>query len=84
MSESLKVLILNASLKHGPEASNTEEVALMVADEIKQHAAAEHEVIRLSDLNILVGLKSNMGPGDEWPQVAEKIKAADTGRLNHI
>lgn len=73
----LKILILNASLKHEPEKSNTEEVADMVVAEIKKHADAEEEMVRLSDKNIPVGLKYKESEDDEWPQIVEKIQNAD-------
>jgi multimeric flavodoxin WrbA len=35
------------------------------------------EIVRLADLDIPVGTKSRMSPGDDWPAVLEKILAAD-------
>jgi multimeric flavodoxin WrbA len=77
MNESLNVLILNASLKHGTGASNTEEVALMVIDEMKKHTTIVSEVVRLADKNIPVGLGFKESDDDEWPSIVEKIQAAD-------
>ena len=37
----------------------------------------ETEVVRPVDYNIPFGVDSDMGNGDEWPQILEKIKAAD-------
>ena len=34
----LNVLVLNGSLKHGPEVSNTEEVANLVLEKMQEHA----------------------------------------------
>lgn len=75
--ETLKVLVLNASLKHEPEGSNTGEVADMVVEEMRKHASIEAEVVRLADKNIPVGLKFQEGEGDEWPGIVEQIKNAD-------
>jgi multimeric flavodoxin WrbA len=75
--EPLNVLVLNASLKHGPDVSNTEEVALMVVDEMKKRAAIAHEIVRLSDKRIPVGLGYKEGDDDEWPQIVEQIRKAD-------
>lgn len=72
----LKVLVLNASLKHGPEISNTEELAQMVLDNMKEYKVSS-EIIRLSDKNIPAGLGFREGEGDEWPDIVKKIKAAD-------
>ena len=75
--ENLKVLILNASLKHGPGTSNTEEVALQVVEEMKKGAVIDLESIRLSDKIIPVGLGYKETEDDEWPSISEKIVAAD-------
>ena len=77
---SLKVLMLNASLKHrtSEEPSNTEEVCEMV---LKEMTNEEHEVkgeiIRLSDLNIPVGLNFRESADDDWPDIAQKIRDTD-------
>jgi multimeric flavodoxin WrbA len=74
----LKVLILNASLKHGPEVSNTEEVSNLVIDEMnKLQIPIESKTIRLADKKIPVGLSFREGDDDEWPQIVDDIKAAD-------
>jgi multimeric flavodoxin WrbA len=72
-----KVLVLNASLKHGDEASSTEEVASMVLAEIEKHTPIESHIIRLADKNIPVGLKYRESDDDEWPAIADEIKASD-------
>lgn len=73
----LKVLVLNASLKHAPNASNTEEVTDLVLAEMKKHGKTEVETVRLADRNIPVGLKHRESDNDEWPDIGEQIKAAD-------
>ena len=74
---SLKVLILNASLKHVPEISNTEEVANMVISEMKKIGKISVTHIRLADRNIPVGLKFRESKNDEWPSITKQIRAAD-------
>ena len=75
--EELRVLVLNASLKHKGDSqpSNTEEVAQLVLDNMA--GKIKSEIIRLSDKNIPVGLSFKESPDDEWPGIVEKIKAAD-------
>jgi multimeric flavodoxin WrbA len=73
----LNVLVLNASLKHAPEVSSTQEVVDLVLAEMPKHAAVNTVVIRLADKNIPVGLGYNEGPDDEWPAIVEEIKKAD-------
>lgn len=74
---SLKVLVLNASLKHGSEPSNTEEVANLVIEKMRAHAVIETETVRLADEDLPVGLGFRMSETDAWPTIVEKIHAAD-------
>lgn len=73
----MKVLVLNASLKHAPEASNTSEVTELVLAEMRTHGKVDAEEIRLADRNIPVGLGFRESDDDEWPEIAEKLRAAD-------
>lgn len=75
--EPIKVLVLNASLKHGSEESNTEEVTNLVLEKMKGLSEIESEIVRLSDKNIPVGLGYEESEDDEWPEVVEKIKTAN-------
>src|SRR4051812_49044133 len=77
MNDTLNVLVLNASLKHGDTPSNTEEVAQMVLGEMSKHAALESEIVRLADKDIPVGLGFKESESDEWPGIVDKIKKAD-------
>jgi len=73
-----KVLILNGSLKHEPDVSNTEEVTQLVIDNIKSlHPNSEADVVRLADKNIPVGLAFKESDDDDWPEIAKKIREAD-------
>lgn len=73
----LKVLVLNASLKHAPETSNTEEVANLVIEEMRAHTPLEVETVRLADMHIPVGLSFKESEDDEWPIIAEHLRSAD-------
>jgi multimeric flavodoxin WrbA len=72
----LNVLVLNASLKHGPETSNTEELTQLVLDNMKEHKISS-EIIRLADQNIPVGVGYKESEDDDWPGIVAKLKAAD-------
>nr|WP_314525283.1 flavodoxin family protein [uncultured Brevundimonas sp.] len=72
----MKALILNCTLKPSPATSSTEALANVVIGELKK-GGAETELIRLVDLNIKPGVKTDQGEGDDWPAVHEKIMAAD-------
>ncbi|MEI9966561.1 MAG: hypothetical protein WDN67_02850 [Candidatus Moraniibacteriota bacterium] len=78
MSTPFKVLVLNASLKHGPNLSNTEEVTNLVLEKMKAIGAIEAETLRLSDMDIPVGLGYKESETDEWPQ-----GGGENGRVRH-
>ena len=71
----LTALVLNASLKHQPDISNTEELAALVLDHMKPRNV-QGEIIRLADKKIPVGLGFRESDDDEWPGIVSKIKAA--------
>jgi multimeric flavodoxin WrbA len=72
----MRALIVNCTLKPSPEASNTEALAKVVADKLAEEGVEVSE-IRAVDKNILPGVESDMGEGDDWPPVREVILAAD-------
>lgn len=72
----MKALVLNCTLKPSPEKSNTEALARVVMDELEK-GGAEASLIRLVDLSIKPGVKSDQGEGDDWPSVRERILASD-------
>ncbi len=73
----LTVLGLNASLKHESVLSNTGELATLVLNEMRALASINATEIRLSDATLPVGLGFREAPEDDWPDLVEKIKAAD-------
>lgn len=72
----MKALVLNCTLKPSPETSSTEALAKVVIDELEK-GGTEVEMVRLVDLNIKPGVKTDQGEGDDWPAVHEKIMAAN-------
>jgi multimeric flavodoxin WrbA len=72
----LRALVLNASLKHAPDLSNTQELAELVLEHLRPHDVTA-EVVRLADLRLPVGLGYRESADDEWPGVVAKLKAAD-------
>ncbi len=77
--EKLKALVLNCTIKYSPEESNTEALAQKLIDRMKEEDKnLEVEMLRVTDYNVLFGGASNdMGNGDEWPIILEKVKACD-------
>ena len=72
----LVALGLNCTLKTTPEVSNTEALMNVVLAILGEHGV-ETALIRPVDYAIKFGVTSDEGDGDEWPQVLDKIKAAD-------
>lgn len=72
----LRVLALNCSLKPSPASSSTELMLRQVLDALAEHGATGEQV-RIVDRNVAPGVEIDMGDGDEWPAVRERILAAD-------
>ncbi len=72
----MKALVVNTTLKASPDRSNTEALAKVVIDKLRAEGV-EVEEVRAVDLDILPGVESDMGEGDEWPRVREAIVAAE-------
>jgi multimeric flavodoxin WrbA len=68
----LRATILNCTLKPSPEPSNTEALAHVVIDALES-ADVRCELVRVVDLDIKPGVESDMGNGDQWPAVREKV-----------
>lgn len=73
----LRVLLLNGTLKHAPDISNTEELAGEVLRAMAPHAPIHVDAIRLVDRNIPAGLGFRESPDDDWPAIVALLKAAD-------
>jgi len=72
----MKALILNCTLKPSPQSSSTEALAKVVMAELEKGGATT-ELIRLVDLNLKPGVKTDEGKGDDWPGVHARLMAAD-------
>lgn len=77
--EKLKALVLNCTIKYSPEESNTEALAQRVIDRLQEvHENLDVEMLRVTDYDVKFGGASNdMGHGDEWPIILEKVKNCD-------
>ncbi|EHN78123.1 flavodoxin family protein [Streptomyces coelicoflavus] len=71
----MRALVVNCTLKPSPQPSNTEALAATVIAALKGHGA-EVDVVRAVDLNLKPGVETDMGDGDDWPGVHEKLLAA--------
>jgi multimeric flavodoxin WrbA len=72
----LDALMLNCTLKASPQVSNTEALLQRVA-EILHGLECETEIVRVVDHHVPFGVESDLGEGDEWPRILDKIIAAD-------
>ncbi|MFD1864632.1 flavodoxin family protein [Planococcus chinensis] len=74
--QQLKAVFLNSSLKSSEEVSNTEGFINDVQVHFNQLGVAS-EIVRLADYKIALGIAGDMGDGDQWPEILEKVLAAD-------
>jgi multimeric flavodoxin WrbA len=72
----LKAVLLNCTLKKSREVSNTEALMRIVIGHLEK-LDVECELLRVADYEIPFGVESDMGEGDEWPKILEKVFAAD-------
>lgn len=72
----LRALALVCTLTPTPGKSSSQLMAEQVLDALGKHGVVgEH--VRLVDLDIKPGVQIDMGDGDAWPSVRERILAAD-------
>lgn len=76
-AHALNVLVLNGTLKHEPDISNTDELSRLVLERMGELATVTTEVVRLVDQTIPAGLGFRESDDDDWPAIVAKIKAAD-------
>jgi multimeric flavodoxin WrbA len=68
----MKATIVNCTLKASPATSNTEALAEVVAEALRGHGV-ETEFVRAVDHDLKPGIETDMGEGDEWPAIHEKL-----------
>lgn len=74
--KALKALALTCSLKPSPQESSTDILARQVLDELEKHDVST-ELLRVIDYVIAPGVETDMGDGDEWPALRQKMLEAD-------
>ncbi len=74
----MKAVAINCSLKkQNDETSSTDKMIDLIAGELAKCGVELTETLRLADFNILPGVSSDEGPGDDWPDLRRRILAAD-------
>jgi multimeric flavodoxin WrbA len=72
----LRALALVGSLKPSPAPSSSDVMARQVLEALSEHGVAG-ETVRVVDSDVKPGVEVDMGEGDEWPAIREKLLAAD-------
>ena len=72
----LSALALVCTLTPSPQESSSELMARQVLDALAQHGVTG-DVVRVVDHDVKPGVQIDMGGGDEWPSIRERIMAAD-------
>lgn len=74
----LKAVAINCTLKRsGKDSSSTDAMIELIAGQLSKHKVELTETIRIADYNVLPGVSSDEGDGDEWPDLRQRILAAD-------
>lgn len=76
MTETLRALILNCTLKPSPAESSTELLATELIAALAGQGV-ESDMVRLADHTVRFGVTTDEGGGDEWPSIRARILAAD-------
>jgi len=72
----LTALTISCTLKPSPAPSSSEKMSGQISRLLEEHDVATSHV-RAVDYDILPGVDKDMGEGDEWPSLREKVLAAD-------
>lgn len=72
----LSAVVLNCTLTPSPAPSSTERMAGLVQAELEGHGC-HSTAVRVVDHRVLPGVERDMGDGDEWPALLERVLAAD-------
>ncbi|MBF6301362.1 flavodoxin family protein [Nocardia amamiensis] len=67
---------LVCTLKKSPAESSSDLIARQVLDALAEHGV-RGTVLRVVDHDVLPGIRADEGPGDQWPQIRERVAAAD-------
>ncbi len=76
MAQKLHAVALACTLSPSPKESSSVLLGQQVLDQLEKHGVSG-ELIRAVDHNISPGMETDMGDGDDWPAIRDKILAAD-------
>jgi multimeric flavodoxin WrbA len=69
----LTAFALNCSLKSSSESSSTDKLLDEVLFALKDHGVSSAGTVRIADRNVLPGVTSDEGAGDDWPALRRQI-----------
>ena len=72
----MRALCLNCTLKPSPDTSNTDALAGVVLEALEGDGVST-ETVRVVDHDVRPGVESDMGDGDEWPSIREKVLSSE-------
>jgi multimeric flavodoxin WrbA len=70
-------LVLNCTLKPSPAPSSTHKLASEVIAALAEAGVTSDGEIRVVDFDVRPGVETDMGDGDEWPQIRARLLDAD-------
>ncbi|GGU35266.1 flavodoxin family protein [Nocardioides albus] len=73
---SLSCLVLNCTLKRSPAESSSELLGSQVLSALRDQGVSG-EMVRVVDHDVRFGVTTDEGDGDQWPQLRERMLAAD-------
>ena len=74
----VSAIAINCTLKSsGDEASSTDRMIDVLGKAFAMHEVEIAETLRIADYNVLPGVTSDEGEGDDWPRLRGKILAHD-------
>lgn len=75
-THTLTALALVCSLKPSPDSSSSDKLAREVLAELERHGVSG-DVVRVVDHDVRPGVLTDMGEGDAWPALRDRVLAAD-------
>jgi multimeric flavodoxin WrbA len=76
VSSPLSALALVCTLKPSPASSSSDLLANQILSGLESHGITTSS-LRVVDYDVKPGVETDMGDGDEWPAIRERILAAD-------
>ena len=74
----ITAIAMNCSLKKtSGETSSTDAMIAVLKDKFAEYDVEVAETLRIADYNVLPGVTSDEGDGDDWPELRKKILAHD-------